>query len=109
MNVPVILIEKMFSVPSNDLYFLSKNDLELLSHHPAYEEWIAAQCPRTLSQSEEQDLHIDRRARMTGRQSPIGQGYSRYLQERDWERDDCMFDARWQQLTRAVANHLSSK
>jgi hypothetical protein len=109
MDVPVNLIEKMFSVPSSDLYFLTENDLGLLSHHPAYEEWIAAQCPKTLSRSEEQDFYVDHNARMTGRQSPIGKGYSRYLRERYWGRDDCMFDARWQQLTIAMANHLSSK
>lgn len=107
MDVPVTLIEKMFSVPSTEVYFLTQNDIALLSHHPAYEEWLAAQCPKTLSSAEEQDHVNDVDAFMTGRKSPISKGYSRYLSDQSLKHDNCTYDVRWQQLTRAVDTHLN--
>jgi hypothetical protein len=107
MDVPVTLIEKMFSVPSTELYFLTQNDITLLSHHPAYEEWLGAQCPKTLSPAEEQDFRNDQDAFFTKLQSPISKGYGRYLRDRFWGHFDCTYDVRWQQLIRAVNNHLN--
>ena len=89
MDVPVTLIEKMFSVPSTDLYFLSQNDITLLSQHPAYEEWLAAQCPNALSRDERRDWLIDYNAFIADRPSPLGNGYARYLRDRERADSDC--------------------
>ena len=109
MDVPVTLIEKMFSVPSTDLYFLSQNDITLLSQHPAYEEWLAAQCPNALSRDERRDWLIDYNAFIADRPSPLGNGYARYLRDRERADSDCRYDIRWHQLTRAVENHLHDR
>jgi hypothetical protein len=109
MDVPVALIEKMFSVPSTDLYFITHSDIALLSHHPAYEEWLAAQCPKNLSPAEEQDYRSYKTAILTDRPLPMSEGYARYLLEQRWKNIDCTYDVRWRQPARAVGSHLNSK
>jgi hypothetical protein len=54
MDVPASIVEKAFSIPSDDLYYLSNEELRFLRSKPAYDEWIRAQCHHTMSGSNEQ-------------------------------------------------------
>jgi ATP-dependent protease ClpP protease subunit len=52
MGTPIALIEKMFSIPSDDVYVLKANEYAFLSQEqPAYSEWVRSQC-KTLSPEE---------------------------------------------------------
>ena len=45
MEVPTALIEKMFSIASDDVYFLSETEKDRLFTSPsAYSEWVRAKC-----------------------------------------------------------------
>ena len=47
--VPQELIDKMFSLPSTQAYFLTKKDIDALGQRSAwYEEWLLARCPKYL-------------------------------------------------------------
>ncbi len=45
MGTPVAIIEKMLSIPSDDVYILKPHESAFLSQEqPAYSEWVRAQC-----------------------------------------------------------------
>ena len=44
--VPQVLIDRLFSLPSSQAYWLSNSDIETLGRRSAwYEEWLLARCP----------------------------------------------------------------
>jgi hypothetical protein len=44
--VPQVLIDKLLSLPSNEVYWLSQNDIDSLGRRPPwFDEWLAARCP----------------------------------------------------------------
>lgn len=89
MGVPIKWIDKMFSISSGDVYWLSQSEIhELSGRTPFYDEWMRAKCPDGLSPEEQSD-----RMSRSGSQS-----YRDFLEEK-WEKHrDCvnaaLYDAR---------------
>lgn len=58
MDVPTILIEKMFSIPSDDMYLLSPQEIKGISGKtPAFDEWLKSKCAY-LTSEEKKDFLI---------------------------------------------------
>lgn len=56
MGVPIKWIDKMFSISSQEVYWLSQTEiLELSGRTPFYDEWLRAKCPNGLSSGEQSD------------------------------------------------------
>ena len=52
--VPQVLIDKMFSLPSTQAYWLTRRDTMTLGNRAAwYEEWLLARCPNYLNAEEQ--------------------------------------------------------
>lgn len=56
MDVPTSIVEKMFSITSSDIYFLTIEELTQMENHPAYDEWIKAKCPNALTRKESKEI-----------------------------------------------------
>ena len=103
MDVPTFIIEKMFSISSHDIYYLTGEELSQLGAHPAYHEWINAKCPNGLSGQESAD-------RLNSKFWPerfrFSKGYIDSLNQRDDEYVKCEYTVRWEQLKQTVAKYL---
>jgi hypothetical protein len=93
MNVPRLLVDKIFSIPSNEVEKVSEANLaDIIGRNPpAYEEWILSRCG-DLSNAERKDLlEIETNQRNT--HSP---GYIKYLKDKRDSIRDCEVKAREQ-------------
>ncbi|MBA3012350.1 MAG: hypothetical protein KKF12_12015 [Proteobacteria bacterium] len=105
MDVPVSIIEKIFTIPSGDLYILKGKESEFLwKNPPAYDEWIEARCPNPFSKEEQKDF---RRYRDSFYQKGLfSEGYTDYLNKKNSEFEDCREDFRWKQFKKTVNKYL---
>jgi hypothetical protein len=100
MDVPTFIVEKMFSISSHDIYYLTGEELSQLGAHPAYHEWINAKCPNRLSDQESLDylnsfLFPER----------FSKGYIDYIKRKDTEYYKCENIVRWEQLRQTVPKY----
>ncbi len=93
MNVPQLLIDKIFSIPSNKVEEISEARLEEIigRNPPAYEEWILAKCG-DFSSDELKDLI----AIETNQKHTYSSGYIKYLKDKRASIRDCEVKAREQ-------------
>jgi hypothetical protein len=93
MDVPRSLIERMWSVPSTELYLLSDEDLELVTGWlPALDEWLESKCDQLRLTVDEQ---IDRAQLMYARRALSGpeESYKRILDEKWGAHVSCRSEA----------------
>ena len=104
MDVPNSIVEKVFSISSNDIYFLKDSELRFLNTHPAYDEWIKAKCPESLSKKEQNDY---KRYISSGfKKDQFSDGYIEYLKRKNDNFELCVETVCWDQFNRTVTKYL---
>jgi hypothetical protein len=117
MDVPNSIMERLFSVSSEDLYILKNDEYDFLFIQPAYDEWIEAKCSNTLSKEEQEDFqrwfdyyvpnaaqyHDDKKSFFE--KSPFSKGYTDYLEKKKNKHDDCVKKIRWDQFVKTVIKY----
>ncbi len=103
MDVPTPIVEKMFSVPSEDIYILTNREIKQLSKHPAYDEWINAKCPHRLSGKEQEDYstYVSSGFRKGG----YSESHIEYLKSKNSAYEQCVDAVRWEQFKKTVAKY----
>jgi len=103
MDVPTPIVEKMFSISSREIYYLSGN--EQVQKHPAYEEWINSKCPDSLIGKEKEDHKAYVRAGFRN-MADHSEGYIEYLRQKNSNYEKCEDTVRWAQFEKTVAKYL---
>lgn len=103
MDVPTPIVEKMFSVPSRDIYFLKDEEIAQLSKRPAYDEWISARCPNRLSGKELEDYNTYVASGF--RRGSYSEGYISHLKSKASAYGKCVDSVTWEQFKRTVAKY----
>ena len=102
MGVATYWIDIMFSIPSDEVYWLSGDEIALLSGPtPYFSEWLKARCPERLSHEERLDF-----------QAKSGsEAYQNYLSKRHSEHHDCVKEALYEarQEARSAIDQVKSK
>lgn len=106
MDVPIPIIEKIFTIPSGSLYILKDKETEFLwKNPPAYDEWIEARCPNPLSIEEQKDFKAYRDSFY--QKGNFSEGYVNYLNSKNKAFEDCREDICWNQFKKTVNKYLT--
>ena len=104
MDVPTSIVEKVFSISSSDIYFLKESELKFLNSHPAYDEWIKAKCPNSLSKGEQEDY--SKYVSSGFRKGSFSDGYIEYLKRRNSDFELCVETVRWDQFKKTISKYF---
>ena len=100
MDIPLSLQEKMTLTGSDEIYFLTKDEMEVLRHPPATEEWLTSRCGKW--SKEDQELFVELIERGESR-SPAEQIAYKSLAEKALP----IFQCRTNSIAREQAKRLS--
>ena len=113
MNVPEKYADKMFSVPSNEVYMLSKDEVASLEGKtPYYEELLFSNCGSFTKQEDDDNWECPSE-KNPSRCSSLSSGYLAYIKskirktERCWMRYDAV--ERWKRMNAYLKINSANK
>jgi hypothetical protein len=104
MDVPTPIVEEVFAISSDDIYFLNDSELRFLNTHPAYDEWIKARCPNSLSKVEQSDFN--KYVSSGYKNGQFSDGYIKYLTSKHNDYEQCVDTVRWGQFKKTITKYL---
>ena len=104
MDVPTSIVEKLFSISSDDIYYLDYTQLNFMRSHPAYDEWIKSKCPNSLSKQEQEDY--SKYVASGFQKGQFSDGYIKYLVDRNSDYEQCEDNVRWDQFKKTITKYL---